>query len=47
VLFTGAQHGELTENTSLCGIANGNASEYLLRSIFVYKRLKLRLSISS
>ena len=28
VLFTGAQHGELTDNTTLCGIANGNSSEY-------------------
>ena len=28
VLFTGAQHGENTDNTSLCGITNGNTSEY-------------------
>jgi len=27
-LFTGVQHGELTDDTKLCGINNGNTSEY-------------------
>ena len=27
-LITGAQHGQLTDNTALCGLANGNATEY-------------------